>query len=287
MNLSDNFLNSDQKMSKLRCRVSIITPVKNCERSLERTIESVLSQGYEDIEYIIVDGNSTDGTHGIIEKYRSRIKLICGNDESIADAMNKGMYEATGSLIGVLNADDYYLKDSVEKAVRMHLEYPKSIIHGDMLIVDHTGRSYVAQAPGFPNFKKGQVINHPATFIPASIIKQFGEYDPIYQIVGDWELFLRYQLAGVCFKALNSTITCYEIGGISTRKPEIVFLEMHNVRRQYKLYKKIDFRFLREKWLLLLFGKYVISLSYKMRMIRYHVSSIIEKIVRKCSNNYS
>jgi glycosyltransferase involved in cell wall biosynthesis len=272
-------------MSKLK--VSIITPVKNCERSLERTIESVLSQGYEDIEYIIVDGNSTDGSHEIIKKYRSRIKLICGNDKSIADAMNKGLKEATGSLIGVLNADDYYLKDAVKKAVRMHHEYPESIIHGDMLINDQIGRSYVARAPAFPNFKKGQVINHPATFIPASIVKQFGVYDPIFQIVGDWELFLRYQQAGVCFKALNSTLTCYEIGGISSRKPEIVFAEMHDVRRQYKLYKNLDFRFLRDKMLLLLFGKYVITLSYKMRMIRYHVNNIIEIIVRKCCDNKS
>ncbi len=262
------------------CKVSVITPVKNGERSLERTIKSVLTQSYQNIEYIIVDGDSTDGTIEIIEKYRSRIILIRGKDKSIADAMNKGMNAATGDLIGVLNADDYYFEDAVSSVVEEYIKNPESIIHGNMVNVDKCGGTYLSYAPYAPDFRNGQVINHPATFIPKSAVMLHGEYDPVFKIVGDWELFLRYQFAGVDFRALNLPLVCYEIGGVSTRNPRLVFAEMHSIRKKYKIYKTVDFRYIREKILLFMFGDNVISLSHRKRIFLYQLKCGIKSFIR-------
>lgn len=263
-----------------KCKVSIITPVKNGKQSIERTIKSVLTQSYQNIEYIIVDGDSTDGTIEIIEKYRSRIILIRGKDKSIADAMNKGMNAATGELIGVLNADDYYLEDAVSSVVEEYIKDPEAIIHGNMVNIDQSGGAYLSYAPYAPNFRKGQVINHPATFIPKSAVRLYGEYDPVFKIVGDWELFLRYQLAGVNFRSLNLTLVCYAIGGVSTTNPRLVFEEMHSIRKKYKLFRTVDFRYIREKILLFVFGESVISLSHRKRIFLYKLKQGIKSFIR-------
>ena len=255
------------------CKVSIITPVKNSGLTLERTIRSVLSQTYRNIEYIIVDGNSTDETADIINRYRSKLTLIRENDESMYDAMNKGIHAASGSLIGILNADDQYSDTTVEQVVFEHLKYPNAVIHGDMLICDKLSRTYVSKAPHEPDLKKGQVVNHPSAFVPRSVVNKVGAYDPSFKIAGDWELFLRYKLAGIEFKKLNSVLVTFQVGGVSTSNPRAVFMEMHRIRTMYKLYRFIDLRFLRDKLLCLLFGRYVILLSYKKRLLIHNIKN--------------
>ncbi len=253
------------------CKVSIITPVKNSGLTLELTIRSVLSQTYKNIEYIIVDGNSNDETADIIHRYRSKVTLIRENDESMYDAMNKGIRAASGSLIGILNADDQYSDTTVAQVVFEHLKYPNAVIHGDMLVCDKFSRTYISKAPLEPDFKKGQVINHPSTFVPRSVIKKVGAYDPSFKIAGDWELFLRYKLADIEFKKLNNVLATFQVGGVSTSNPAAVFREMHRIRTMYKLYRFFDLRFLRDKLLCLLFGKNVILLSYKKRLLIHNI----------------
>lgn len=256
-------------------KVTIVTPVKNCFDTIEKTIESVKSQSYTNIEYIIIDGGSTDGTLEVINKY-SDINLITGKDKSIADAMNKGMSIATGSIIGILNADDYYRPYAIQEIVRNHQDYPKSVLHAGMRAFYDKNNYYDIKAPKKPNFFKGMVINHPTIFIPKKILLEYGNYDESFHVVGDWELCIRYLLEGVSFKSIDKIITHYLIGGISTSRPDIVFREMHNIRKKYNLYKLVDFRFVREKILMILFGKNVTKISHYKRMIYFKVLNIFK-----------
>jgi glycosyltransferase involved in cell wall biosynthesis len=102
-------------MDQLKKKITIITVVKNSEKTIERCIKSVLSQNYNNLEYIIIDGNSSDGTEKIINKYKNQItKIIIAEDSGIWDAMNKGINLASGEVLGFLNADDYYYDNIFE-----------------------------------------------------------------------------------------------------------------------------------------------------------------------------
>ena len=102
-------------MKHIKKKITIITVVKNNKNTLEKCIKSVLNQNYENLEYIIIDGNSSDGTDEIINKYRNNInKIIREKDDGIWDAMNKGIRHANGDIIGFLNSDDYYFDNTLE-----------------------------------------------------------------------------------------------------------------------------------------------------------------------------
>ena len=114
--------------------VSIITPCYNSEKTIEKTIKSVLGQTYKNIEYIIVDGGSSDSTIDIVKKYEmlfeGRMKVISEKDDGIYDAMNKGILNATGKLIGIVNSDDYYEADAVETVVKNMEEDEYQVLYG-------------------------------------------------------------------------------------------------------------------------------------------------------------
>ena len=157
-------------------KISIITVCYNSQGTIKDTIESVIHQTYDNIEYIIIDGGSTDGTIETIEKY-SEINLIKGKDKSIADAMNKGMRAASGTIIGILNADDYYLSYAIEEIVKNYKKFPNFVLHAGMRAFSDSVNFYDIPAPVNPNFLKGMVINHPTLFIPKKILLEYGDYD--------------------------------------------------------------------------------------------------------------
>ena len=139
--------------------ISIITPCLNSKDTIRTTIESVISQNDCSIEYIVVDGGSTDGTLNIIREYADSIHLITGKDKSIADAMNKGIRASSGDIVGILNDDDVYHDGALAEVERVHRQHPNSVLHGDMDVVfPNSYLKYVARSPSNPNFKLGMVI---------------------------------------------------------------------------------------------------------------------------------
>ena len=118
-------------------KISIITVCYNSEETISDTIQSVLSQDYKDVEYIIVDGKSTDRTLEIIQSIKSRIKLISEKDQGIYDAMNKGINIASGDVIGILNADDVYKNSQVLTKVMDAFKANVSIVYGDIEYVNY------------------------------------------------------------------------------------------------------------------------------------------------------
>lgn len=180
-------------------KLSIITVVLNNKSYVEDCISSVLNQNYKNVEYIIVDGGSTDGTVDIIRKYdRCISKWISGHDKGIYDAMNKGIEIASGDVIGFLNADDvYYDGDVLENIALVMKNSNTDACYSDLVYVDKNNLKKVVRywrscefQTGF--FKKAWVPAHPTFFARKSIYDKYGTFDLSYKLAADFELMARF-----------------------------------------------------------------------------------------------
>ncbi len=187
-------------------KVSIITVVYNNERTIETAINSVLSQSYPNIEYVVVDGKSTDRTNEIIKKYSSKIgQYVSEKDHGIYDAMNKGVKMATGDIIGILNSDDIYNDDKVIADVVAKFEEDGSIdmVYGDLVYVnpDDTNnivRKWKSKPYSESFFETGNVPPHPTLFLKRGVYDECGLFNVNYKLAADYDFMLR------AFKKFNN-----------------------------------------------------------------------------------
>lgn len=182
-----------------RMKVSIITAVLNNRKFIESCINSVQSQTYPNIEHIIIDGGSTDGTLDIIQKYNNKIaKYITEKDNGIYDAMNKGIKTATGDIIGILNSDDmYYNRKVLETVIRTFAEENASSCYGDLVYVEKGNPEKVARywkSGEFykERFKKGWMPPHPTFFVRKVIYEKYGLLNLDFPLAADYEIMLRF-----------------------------------------------------------------------------------------------
>lgn len=216
-------------------RVSIITVCYNAASTIEQTIKSVLGQTYRNIEYIIIDGNSTDGTVEILEQYKDKVsKIICEADSGIYNAMNKGIMISTGDIIGIINADDWYELTAVENVVKCFEEKEVDIVHGDIKLVWEDGR--VEEAPTTDSLDKlwySMVVRHPATFVKREIYIKYGLFDENYKIAADYEFILRCYVHNVAFFYLEEILSHFRKTGISNQKKELCIDETRKIALSY------------------------------------------------------
>ena len=180
-------------------KISIITVVYNNQKTIKDAIESVLSQNYTNIEYIIIDGNSNDGTLDVINNYASKItNIISEKDDGIYDAMNKGLKLATGDVIGILNSDDLYADNSILNEVMKHFNNDKNldILYGDLVYVKHDNVDKIVRRwtskPYYPNFfENGGVPPHPSLFVSSRVYHEAGYFNLKYRLAADYEFMLR------------------------------------------------------------------------------------------------
>ena len=198
--------------------VSIITPTFNAEKTIARTIESVLRQSYSPIEYIIIDGGSTDSTLEIVNSYLHRFsgktRVISEKDNGMYDAMNKGIANASGELIGILNSDDWYEPEAVEAMVKIFGENRESVLYGILRYVENDSETMLYRMH-HDSLKDG-MITHPTCFVPAVLYKKHGVFNLKYRLSSDYELMLRFQKHGVSFIPLDKIIANFSFGGLST-----------------------------------------------------------------------
>ena len=199
--------------------VSIITVVYNGEKYLEQTITSVINQTYDNIEYIIVDGGSTDGTHGIIKSYEKHItKFISEPDKGLYDAMNKGITMATGELIGMINSDDWYELNAVELIVNAAQQNPtKKIFHGDRFDVleDGTKRIKAFHPSKFKFIYYGMTYNHPSMFVHREVYLK-SKYNTELKALSDYEFVLKHLVkTPSVFFYINDSYVNYRLDGLS------------------------------------------------------------------------
>jgi glycosyltransferase involved in cell wall biosynthesis len=205
--------------------VSIITVCFNSCATIRQTIESVLSQDYTAIEYIIVDGESTDGTVEIVREYRDRIHaFISEPDGGIYDAMNKGIRLATGDIVGILNSDDYYADHRVVSDLVGALEQAKvDAVFADLLYVDRFNtarvRRYYDSSRWNPSrFRFGWMPAHPTLFVKRKWYMRCGLYSLDYRTAADFELLVRlFHRNAVTYTYLSRPVVVMRMGGVSTR----------------------------------------------------------------------
>jgi len=224
-------------------RLSVITPTFNSAVTIERTIQSVLQQNHPDLQYIIIDGGSSDETLDIVRRFGEKIsKLISEPDEGIADAFNKGINLADGELIGIINSDDEYEPDAFRHVVqayqkRLAENLPPAILHGNM-IRQHGERVQLIRPRQWGgrdglgvSIHFDMPINHPTSFVPRDIYEQVGQFDTTCQYCMDMDFVIRAFNAKTPFEHIPQTLARFHVGGASTSNTLATLKEVYRVQR--------------------------------------------------------
>ncbi len=218
-------------------KVSVITVSYNTVNTISDTIKSVLSQTYQDIEYVIIDGSSTDGTLDLIHSFGNRIsKFISEPDKGIYDAINKGIKMATGDIVGILNSDDFFYDNHVIEKIAREFENDNiDAVFGDVQFIS-TGdnskivRYYSSKLFNSDKFKFGFMPAHPSFYVKRELFEKFGYYKTDYKIAADYELLIRFlHINKVKYKYLEIPFVSMRTGGVSTK----------TIRSNYILNKEI------------------------------------------------
>lgn len=209
-------------------KISIITVTYNSEKTIGYTIKSVLSQDYQDVEYLIIDGKSSDNTINIIKqyalKYPQKIKWISEKDNGIYDAMNKGITMATGDIIGILNSDDFFTSNNIISKIANTFQANPSIeaVYGDIHFVKPENlnkciRYYSSKIFCQPLMRFGFMPAHPSFYMKNDSFKKYGLYKTNYKIAADFEFLLRVIFlykASILYLPLD--MVTMRTGGVST-----------------------------------------------------------------------
>lgn len=217
-------------MSKL----SVITVVYNGEETIERTIKSVINQKGVDIEYIVIDGASTDRTMDIVERFRKQIThVISEPDDGIYDAMNKGLQCATGDIISFLNSDDWYEKNVLKSVMDVFNIKNFDILCADAKMVGKHG-SYIRKAELNEHYIFRQLpTSHQAIFASKKWLEKIGGFDTKYLVSADFEWMTRSLHNGCRVELLHQVVVNYSGGGFSGKFSELCYKEMRQIAINY------------------------------------------------------
>jgi glycosyltransferase involved in cell wall biosynthesis len=197
--------------------VSIVTVVLNDRTGLQKTIESVLNQTYDNIEYLVIDGGSTDGTTELLKTYDDRIDYwISEPDQGISDGFNKGISLATGEIVGIINAADWYEDDAVRIIVDEFLSSGTDIVHGTMQFWDGERKGDFVSANADLIYRE-MTLNHPASFVRRACYDKIGSFRTDFLLAMDYEWFLRARIRGLRFVFVESCLANMMKNGVSDK----------------------------------------------------------------------
>ncbi|MCK1986507.1 glycosyltransferase [Lysinibacillus fusiformis] len=243
-------------------KISIITACYNAEKTIEQTIKSVINQTYDNIEYIIVDGASTDGTLDIVRKYEGQIDVIISEeDKGVYDAFNRGAKLASGEYILYLNADDYIISNDVIEGVSNFIKDNNNpiLLYGGVLVVNEcTGQKFgVNKKVTFVEIQDGMMIPHQATFLSRNVLFEMGLFNEKYSIAADYDLLCKvYKKYNDCVVYYSKIISVFRAGGISSdfknkeklNKEKKDILDRHFISHKYEMKQTSNEEFLK-KWI--------------------------------------
>lgn len=239
--------------------ISIITIVYNGEKYLEDTIESVIKQTYDNIEYIIIDGHSTDRTLDIIKKYEDKIDYwVSEKDQGISDAFNKGIICCTGDFIGIINADDFYENKAIECVAKTILAHKGiDVIHGQMKYWFDQNRS-LTMVPDTSRLQTEMSLFHPSIFVSKKTYLKYGLFKLRYKYAMDYELMLRFFVNQRQFLFVDYIFSNMRAGGESNQFVIKSIQEMRHAQLEY-----FDNSFFFRMQYLLLFSRRLLSIIIK------------------------
>lgn len=235
----------------MELKFTVITVTYNCVGTIERTINSVLAQKYNNIEYIIIDGKSTDGTKNIIQKYDKQLAYwVSESDSGIYNAMNKGISHATGDIISFLNGDDWYLDDAVfDKIYDLFTNSNAQIVAGRVTSEGNPRRIIKYEDLDILYYK--MVLPHQAIFARKEIFEKYGYFNEQYKTAGDYDWILRLYTEGIPITCTDIIVAEFSLGGrgyggeaiIEQRTVSLKYLNTFN---KMDLYKKVQEEYLLE-----------------------------------------
>ena len=249
--------------------VTIVTATRNNAATLARAIESVRGQTYSALEHIIVDGLSSDGTEGIVRHYEVRCdrRMICLReaDRGMYEAINKGLRRATGEIVGILNSDDWYALDTVEKVVAHFDATGAEVVFGNIRCVkpDATGAESSADwRAKVESLDTHMSVPHPAVFVRTAVYRRLGLFDETFKIAADYEFLLRLRAARVSMSHLDAVLCNFQVGGMSHARLWPVAVETYRIQKRYVGFVGATAVFIRRaveyfllRWIFLWLGK--------------------------------
>ena len=224
-------------------KVSIITVVFNGCNVIEECIKCVLGQSHKDVEHIIIDGNSTDGTLDVINRYKDKIaRIVSEPDKGIYDALNKGIQLATGEVIGLLHSDDFYAHNRViEKVADIFMKYKVDSCYGDLEYVGKNDtnkvvRYWKASKYSHGKFKYGWMPPHPTFFVKREVYEKYGHFNTDFRIAADYELMLRFlERYRISTYYIPEVLIKMRIGGVSNRSLRNLVIKSSEDYRAWKV----------------------------------------------------
>ncbi|NWG34857.1 MAG: glycosyltransferase [Chloroflexi bacterium] len=229
--------------------LTIITVTRNCARTIERTLKSVAPVKSDDVEYIVVDGVSYDGTLEILEKYSGMIdRFICEPDTGIYNAMNKGIAASRGRFVLFINGDDELIPDGVKKVLSILPDCREQIVCAATLVAGSETTPPFSYAPVPKRLMFGDSLPHPSSFIDRQLLSRF-PYREDLKIASDFDFFLRAFLAGASFRIVPYLSALHHPGGVSSnhkrRKNEVCLVLRDRLGWQRMLYYQAIHVFIR------------------------------------------
>ena len=224
-------------------KVSVITAVFNGAKTIQDCIKSVSGQIYPNIEHIIIDGGSTDGTLEVIKRYtEKRVNIVSEPDKGIYDALNKGIRQASGEVIGLLHSDDFYAHDRViEKVADIFMKYNIDSCYGDLQYVDKNNpdkviRYWKSSQYRHGKFKYGWMPPHSTFFVKKEIYNKYGYFNTNFKIAADYELMLRFlEKHKISTYYTPEVFIKMRIGGTSNRNIKNLIIKSNEDYRAWKV----------------------------------------------------
>ena len=220
--------------------VTVITVCRNSAATIRDTLDSLLAQTYPNIEYLLIDGCSTDGTLKLLHSYKEAFqrkgyayRILSEPDQGIYDAMNKGLALASGELIGIINSDDWYEPQAVQTAAEEYLREPYDIFYGNLNLVCGDG-SIIVKRSRLDRCPSSRHWNHPTTFIPARVYREMGGYR-CQSLYDDFDLMLRLRRKKLRVRISHQILANFRTGGVSTGKSLKQWA--HRIRARYRCYR--------------------------------------------------
>lgn len=224
-------------------KITIITISYNSALTIRKTIESIINQSYKNKEYIIIDGNSSDGTQNIVNEYKEQIDIfISEKDKGISDAFNKGITYATGDLIVCINSNDYLLPNSLNEVAKQY-EEQIDLFCGNLLLWDPNTnyRCVIQPSLNFPKMPFLCKPNHQGLFVKKSLYERIGGYDINLHWAMDLDFLMRATRNKAQFKHINTNIAVFRLGGITDdsvfkKKKEYIYIIRKNGGNIFQAY---------------------------------------------------